>query len=140
VLQPAAAALAELKAGVRKDPKRHEKLFEFQCRALRLPPVVREFRFAEKAFGKRWRFDFYWPEYLVAVEIEGLVVRKIGGETVVTGRHATITGMREDMDKYNHAALLGIYVLRFEQGTIKGGEPIAMTQRVLAARGWKGPT
>lgn len=140
MLRPAAAALAELKAGVRKDPKRHERLFEFQCRGLRLPTFLREHRFAKESHGRNWRFDFYWPEYLVAVEIEGLVVRKIGGETVVTGRHATITGMREDMDKYNHAALLGIYVLRFEQGTIKGGEPIAMTQRVLAARGWKGPT
>lgn len=133
-----AAALAQHLARPKPDPKRFEKDFAFQVRALRLPTCKEQFQFAKEAFGRRWRFDFYFPEYLVAVEIEGLVVRRINGETVVSGRHATITGMKGDMEKYNHAALLGITVLRFEQTSIKTGEPIAFVQRVLAAKGWEG--
>jgi len=126
-----------------------EELFAFQCRAMRLPPVVTQFRFAADApvpgqRGKppkprQWRFDFAWPEYRLAVEIEGLVVRRIGGQLIVTGRHASVKGFKDDCEKYAAAALLGWTVLRFEQSQVKSGYAINMTQRVLYARGWKGP-
>lgn len=61
---------------------------------------VREHRFDSV---RRWRFDFAWPELMVAVEIEG------GG-----GRHHTFAGSHADMDKYNAATLAGWRVLRFD--------------------------
>jgi len=117
----------------REDPA---ELFDFHARAHKLTPFVREHKFAKEAFGRQWRFDFAWPNLKVAVEIEGLVVRKIGGETVVQGRHANIAGFREDCEKYNAAALLGWTVLRFEQSQVKSGRAIDMTIRVLTNRGW----
>lgn len=134
-------------------------LFASQCRSYRLPPFVQELRFA-KSIGRQWRFDFAFPDFLLAMEIEGLVVRRVwsaelagGGPvtikgyvanvtkceamTVAMGRHATITGFREDAEKYNTAAMLGWTVIRFLQNDIKPGHAIDMTQRVLSAKGWK---
>ncbi|HEU4627204.1 MAG TPA: hypothetical protein VFS52_20755 [Steroidobacteraceae bacterium] len=109
--------------------------FAFQCRARRLPAFVTEHRFAKER-GRQFRFDFCWPEYRVAVELDGLVVRKIGRETVTMGRHATITGMRQDMVKGNLACELGWFVLHFEQGMVKSGAAIDTTLAVLYARGF----
>lgn len=133
----ASAGKGRRKRGSRGQSAEDE--FAFQCRAMKLPEVAREWRFA-KSIGRQWRFDFAFLEpYMLAVEIEGLVVRKINGQTVTMGRHATITGMREDMVKYNTAALMGWTVLRFEQQMIKSGDAINTTMRVLASRGWSGP-
>jgi very-short-patch-repair endonuclease len=130
----------ELDAPVSSDGRKHsspEELFKAQCRSFRLPPVAPQLRFA-KSIGRQWRFDFAFPDYKLAVEIEGLVVMRLAGELVVRGRHASIKGIKEDMQKYNTAALLGWTVLRFEQNDVKSERAINMTQRVLASRGWKG--
>lgn len=114
-----------------------EDEFAFQVRARQLPEAAREWRFA-KSIGRQWRFDFaFLSPYMIAVEVEGLVVRKINGQVMTMGRHASITGLREDMRKYNTAALLGWTVLRFEQKMISSGEAIETTMRLLAARGWR---
>lgn len=96
----------------------------------------REYRFA-KSYGRQWRFDFAFRQYLVAVEIEGLAPRKVGREIVAGGRHGTVKGIKEDMRKYNAAALLGWLVLRFEQNDVRPRRAIDMTLRVLASRGWR---
>lgn len=115
-----------------------EDLFAEQCRAYQLPRLERQHQFAKKAIGRQWRFDFAFPEFHLAVEIEGLVVMRLAGELVVRGRHASIKGIKDDMEKYNTAALLGWTVLRFDQGAVKPEHAIHMTQRVLASRGWQG--
>jgi hypothetical protein len=139
-----------------------EQIFCSQCRSYRLPPFETQLRFAKEALGRLWKFDVAFPEFKLAVEIEGLVVRSIlvaelAGEfpiriadrvtnvrdvnrmTVATGRHATVQGFREDAEKYNSAAELGWTVIRFLQSDVQPGHAIAKTQRVLAARGWGGP-
>ena len=65
----------------------------------------------EKIFykGRKWRFDFFIPQLNVAIEYEGIKIKKEGDKS----RHTTITGYTGDAEKYNHAALLGIRVLRF---------------------------
>lgn len=113
-----------------------EDAFAFQCKAHCLPPFARQALFA-KSIGRRWMFDFCWDQYKLAVEIEGLVVRKLGGQLVVTGRHASISGFKEDCIKYASAAMLGWTVIRFEQSQVKNGEAIEYTIRCLAARGWR---
>jgi hypothetical protein len=110
--------------------------FDFQIRSRDLPRFERELMFAKEAFGRQWRFDFACRQYMLAVEIEGLVVRQIQGEWVCTGRHANVKGFREDCVKYASAAALGWMLIRFEQSQVKSGEAIDWTMRVLAARGW----
>ena len=138
----------------------HEELFASQCRQFQLPPFEQQHLFAKAAMQRNWRFDFAWREYKVAVEIEGLIPTNLWRATldgpspverggviinvvkcerllVVLGRHATIGGIKGDMEKYNAAALLGWSVLRFEQKDVKPKHAIETTMRVLAERGWR---
>jgi hypothetical protein len=113
-----------------------EEDFDYQCRQFNLPQWVRELRFA-KDIGRQWRFDFAFRDYWLAVELEGLVPQRLGGQLVVTGRHGTVAGIIGDMEKYNTAALLGWTVLRFPVKYVRSRDAVEMTMRVLAARGWK---
>ena len=53
---------------------------------------------------RRWRFDYYWPDTMVALEVEGGVW--------INGGHTRGSGFVKNMEKYNTAAMLGIAVLR----------------------------
>lgn len=81
--------------------------------------MVREHRFAPP---RRWRFDFAWPEYKVAVEIDG-GQWKTGG-----GRH----NRDSDREKMNAAAALWWCVLRFSVAEMNRS-PIACINRVAEA-------
>lgn len=133
------------------------ELFAFQCRSNQLPDFIQEHRFAAKV-GRQWQFDFCWQidvgthsvrrPIRLAVEIEGLIVqelriqnpktKQITMQWVTSGRHATISGFKEDCVKYSTAALLGWTVLRFEQSQVKSKFAIAMTMRVLHRLGYRG--
>ena len=114
-----------------------EETFALHCKAQRLPPVVREHMFATASHDRLWRFDFSWKEFMCAVEIEGLVVRFRDGKPVVSGRHASTSGFREDAIKYATAAILGWTVVRFDQTLVKDGTAIDLTMQLLTARGWQ---
>lgn len=73
-----------------------------------------------------WRFDFAWPDALVALEIEGGVFSG--------GRHSRGAGIREDMTKYNEAQLLGWMVIRVLPEWIKKGRALLLVERALALR------
>lgn len=124
-----------LESAASKSELLHQ-LFAEQCRQFRLPPVERELRFAKAAMGKQWRFDFAWRDYKLAVEIQGVVVRKIAGKVYTMGGHADVQGMRNDHAKHNAAIVLGWSVLQFMQDDIKPKRAIETTMVVLAARGW----
>lgn len=83
------------------------------------PLPEREFIFAP---ARKWRFDFAWPDELVAVEVEGL--------TRDGGRHQRNEGYEADLEKYNAAALEGWLVLRFTSRMVDAGTAL---QRVLQA-------
>lgn len=93
-------------------------LWDNICRDNGIDPVLprREYYFAKP---RRWRFDFAWPEQMVAVEIEGGLWIK--------GRHTTATGMIADMDKYNAATALGWSVLRFSDKHLRDGQAVFET-------------
>lgn len=78
-----------------------------------IPAVTREYRFHEE---RKWRFDFAWPEWKIAVEIEG--------GTFSQGRHTRGVGFADDCRKYNSAALLGWRLFRFTTGQVKAGYAI----------------
>lgn len=120
-----------------KEASGLERSYRAQLLARQLPDPIMQFRFAKAAFSRQWRFDFAWPAFMLAVEIDGYVVRRIPGVgNVVMGGHATIDGIRSDIDKGNAAILLGWSVLHFEQGLVASGEAIDVTYRVLVAKGW----
>jgi very-short-patch-repair endonuclease len=84
----------------------------------------REYRFHPT---RKWRFDFAWPAYKVAVEIDG------------RGRHQTVDGVRKDCEKHNEAVILGWAVLRFpatDKGKVFQWADLACT--VLLNRGASG--
>lgn len=82
--------------------------------------------------GRRWRFDFAWPDLRVAVEIEGglRVTGPYGGNI---GGHNSPEGYAANCEKYNAAAELGWFVFRY---TVKQARTVAVfqIQRVLEAR------
>jgi hypothetical protein len=129
---------------VSKSDQLHDN-FASQLRMYGLPAPVTEHLFAKEAIGRRWKFDFCWPAFMVAVELEGLVMRQLydaprpGANRVLVsyGRHTTITGFCEDSEKYGNAAILGWTVMRFAQPQVRDKTAVEMTVRLLAARGWK---
>jgi hypothetical protein len=68
------------------------------------PLPQRQFLFHET---RKWRFDFAWPQYKVAVEIDGGVYQR-----KATG-HRSISGVVNQMAKLNAAQIVGWKVLRF---------------------------
>ena len=99
-----------------------EETFALHCQAYGLEPV-REFKFHP---ARRWRFDFCWPDRMVAVEIEGGIW--------TNGRHSRGSGAIGDMEKYNAAAALGWFVFRFDGGAVRRGEAIKFMCEVLNGR------
>lgn len=67
-----------------------------------MPDPEAEYPFAAE-MRRRWRFDWAFPAYKVAVEVDG------GQWQAHGGRHSRDT----DRDKLNHAAMLGWRVFRF---------------------------
>lgn len=82
----------------------------------------REYRFHA---GRRWRFDFAWPERKLAVEVEGLT------RDPSKGGHQSRAGYTANLEKYNTAALMGWTILRFEQSAIRSGEALRMIEQLL---------
>ncbi len=85
-----------------------ERDFLLALRAEGMPEPMREYRFAPP---RRFRFDFAWPLWRVAVEIEG-------GE-FARGRHVRGAGYVRDCEKYNLAVQLGWRVFRFAGSEVR---------------------
>ena len=99
-----------------------EELFALQVRLDKLAPPIRELKFHAT---RRWRFDFAWPEFMFAVEVEGI--------TYDPGRHQRKQGMEMDLRKYEAAMIDGWTVYRVSQQMVKEGTAIETTKRMLEA-------
>ena len=75
--------------------------------------------------GRRFAFDFAWPDHLIAVEIEGGLFLKGGG------RHNRGASMKNDMVKYNEAAVRGWIVLRITPDQIMKEETYELLKRAF---------
>lgn len=100
-------------------------LFRALCKAHGLPEPVEEYMFA-KSIGRRWRFDYAWPERQVALEQEGGIF--------TGGRHTRGAGFLRDMAKYNEAAAMGWCVLRCTPGTLYSEATLDWIKRALNRR------
>jgi very-short-patch-repair endonuclease len=54
---------------------------------------------------RKWRFDYAFPDFKIAVEVDGGVW--------INGRHNRATGYLKDLEKFNAAASMGWLVLKF---------------------------
>jgi len=109
-----------------------EDLLAFQIRAHKLPEPVREYRFAAKHVGigkglgirleaaglRDWRFDFSWPDLMLAVEVEG--------GTWISGAHTRGGGFERDCIKYGSAQLMNWAVYRCTGGMVRSGKAISV--------------
>lgn len=91
-----------------------------QCAWAGLPMPVAEYAFARP---RRWRFDWAWPDFKVAVEQDGGLWKY--------GRHNRPAGAIRDMEKLNRAATLGWTVLRFTPQQIRNGMALNELREVL---------
>ncbi len=75
---------------------------------------------------KKWRFDWAWEGKKVALEREG--------GTWQGGRHVSGEGFRDDLIKYNEAALAGWIVIRFTVDMERSGIALEQLIRALDSR------
>jgi len=71
-----------------------------------------EYPFA-RIIGRRWKFDYFLPEYHLGIEINGGIWTR--------GRHTRGKGFQEDMMKKNHATMLRYRVLEFSTEDVERG-------------------
>lgn len=121
---------ALLSAVAKKRKAKREKMSDLEIeflnrwKVLSIHPNIEpthDFRFHDK---RKWRFDFAFPEALVAVELEGAVYSR--------GRHTRGAGYEKDCEKYNAAQLLGWRVLRYTRGMLRR-DPISVIAEVTMA-------
>ena len=110
-----------------------ELRFLVLIRASGFPEPVTEYAFA-KQLGRRWRFDFAWPDRLLAVEVDG------GAWIPGGGRHTRGAGFAADHDKFNRATLLGWRVLRFTSRHVADGSALADIAEALGISQGRGTT
>lgn len=91
-----------------------------QCELAGLPKPTPEFRFLA---GRRFRFDWCWPDRSIAVEIDGGVW--------TGGRHTRGAGVERDCEKYALALLAGWRVLRVTTNQVKSGQALGWIERLI---------
>lgn len=68
---------------------------------------------------RRWRFDVLLPDKSIGIEIEGL-----------GGRHQSVSGFQQDIEKYNEALILGYSVLRVTYRQLENGDALDYVHRL----------
>jgi hypothetical protein len=97
-----------------------EEELAFQLRACKVPTPEREYRFAAP---RRWRWDFCWPDKLVAVEVQGGVW--------VRGRHSRGKGATSDAEKFSTAAVQGWRLIVVTGEHVKSGQAVTWIEQAL---------
>lgn len=108
------------KKGLAQTALTLEAQMELLIAAWDLPSPIRELEFHP---ARKWRFDFAWPEHMLALEVEGGVWS--------SGRHVRPAGYEEDVVKYNEALLLGWRVIRATTSHVESGIAAEWLQRAL---------
>lgn len=78
---------------------------------------------------RKWRFDYAFPDYMIALEVEG--------GTFSRGRHTRGAGYEKDIEKYNEATIMGWRVIRASTGQVVAKDRIVFQwlERMFAAAG-----
>lgn len=91
-----------------------------QARAAKIPLPFREAKLIE---DRRFRFDFYWPDARLALEIHG--------GTRSNGRHVRHLGFSNDREKMNLAVIQGFRVLEVTGEQVKTGKALDWVKKAL---------
>jgi len=75
---------------------------------------------------RKWRFDIAFPDYKVALEVEGGVYSG--------GRHTRVSGFKKDIEKYNMATEMGWMVFRCLPEDACMLDTLKMIERAIAHR------
>lgn len=97
------------------------QFFARLCVAEGLPEPIQEYRFDTE---RKWRLDYCWPQYRLALEVEGGVW--------VRGRHTRGAGFVKDQEKYNAWAVRGGRLLRVLPDTLATGATLDMIREAIA--------
>lgn len=97
------------------DPLVHEEV---------IPQPEREYHFLLPV--RRFRADFAWPDWKLVVEIQGGIWKR--------GRHGRGTGIVNDYERVNEAAIQGWTVLQFDSSLLRSGEAMKTLARYLVAK------
>ena len=93
------------------------------CKADGQPEPVEELRFAP---ARRWRFDYAWPDYRLALEVQGgLFVR---------GRHTQGSALVAEQEKLNAAAAHGWRVIYCQPKDRASGAVLTVIRAALTDR------
>lgn len=114
-----ALKLLSKKAEAEREAKRREMLFR-PLVSYGFPVPVAEFKFHP---DRRWRFDYAWPDFRLALEVEGGIW--------TGGRHTRGAGFLKDMEKYNAAAVLGWRIIRVQPSDLSKTKTLLTLKEAL---------
>ena len=97
-----------------------EEMFALQCEQAGLPTPLREYAAVP---GRRFRWDFAWPDQRVLVELNGGTYAHMG--------HSTGTGIARDYEKSNLAVLAGWKAFAFDRRMVEAGTALDVTAKAL---------
>lgn len=95
-------------------------LFQEFCRAEEWFVPEKEYRFHDK---RKWRFDYAWPDYKIALEVEG-------GIWMNKGAHNTGKAILRDIEKYNTATIMGWRIIRTTPNKLLTIETLDMLNKI----------
>jgi hypothetical protein len=75
---------------------------------------------------RKWAFDFSWPRYKIALEVNG--------GTYMRGRHSRGAGQRKDYEKWSEASLLGWLLILVDSKDVSKKVHIERIQRAMEVR------
>lgn len=100
-----------------------EETLAFQIRAAKLPVPEREFKALE---GRRFRWDFAWPDHSLLVEVQGGIWFK--------GGHSSGAGITRDCTKLSLATLDGWATIQVTKDHIESGEALRWIKQYLDSK------
>lgn len=105
----------------KSGPSELELAFAKQLVDHRMPMPLREFKFME---GRDWRLDYAWPDFMLAVEVQGMV-------------HRIKQRFLADVEKLAYAQMHGWTVLLIAGQDIRAPRGVMWLATLLEQRGWK---
>lgn len=99
------------------------QMFEPYLQTNNLPIPVREHKFHET---RKWRLDFAWLDYKIALEVNGGVWRN--------GRHTRGTGYINDLEKITELSLLGWIIIQVVPKDLMTDKTIEYIKKALNLR------
>lgn len=111
----------------RKPKTDYKAIFLTHLKAAKLPEPVCEYKFHAT---RLWRFDFCWPDQMVACEYQGINWKPKKGQDNNSG-HQSIDGLRNDCEKFTEASLSGWRLILITAETVNSGKAVEWVRRAL---------